>query len=318
MKIAIQNYNLLWMKLQGYNPFISIRELFGIFLPGAITCIGLMWLFQGEKDEVVDLLSIGDKPNTFLIGLAFLLVSYFIGHVIFQLGSFVDDWLYDPLKDVLYKQSRLQLLRERRAQLFSEEFQEKINNFDWSLNRLRQLEYKGFYDEVEAIVSDAKFFRAVFVLCILVHIGLEVYQFGEFSNVFFIITILITLYVFRRLYQLTENIEDLGKDKTAQKEELKSRKEDHYSFWKWSWFLCYALLILIHIGQNVEIESFQLNQLSHAFVPIFLGLLTPLSLYLYFQLRQKSCKKLYAHILFIDRKLKAINNTTIKQDTSDE
>ena len=306
------------MKFQDYNPFINIRELFGIFLPGAIATIGLMWLFRGAKDEIVDLFSLGDKPNTFLIGLVLLLVSYFIGHVIFQLGSFVDDWLYDPLKEVIYEQNRLQLVIDRRSDLFGEEFHKKINNFDWSLNRLRQLEYKGFYDEVEAIVADAKFFRAAFVLCILVHLGLELYHFGDVSNVFFILTILITLYVFRRLYLLSENIKDLGKDKTAQKEELRSRKKDHYSFWKWSWFLCYALLIIFHIGRDVEIVSFQLNQFNHAFVPIALGLLTPLSLYLYIQLRQKSCKKLYTHILFIDRKLKAINNTTIKEHTSDE
>jgi len=280
----------------------------------------LMLLLQSEKDEIVDFLSLGDKPNTFLIGLVFLMVSYVIGHLIFQLGSVVDDWLYDALKEVIYKQKRLQLVIDRRSDLFGEEFQKKISNFDWSLNRLRQLEYKGFYDEVETIVADAKFFRSVFVLSILIHIGLELYHFGEFSNVFFILTILITLYLFRWLYRLTENIKDLGKDKTAQKEELKSQKKDHYLFWKWSWSLCYALLIIIHIGQDVEIdtESFHPNQFSHAFVPISLGLITPLSLYLYFQLRQKSCKKLYTHILFIDRKLKAINNTTIKEVTSDE
>jgi len=292
------------MKLQDYNPFITIRELFGIFLPGAIVTIGIMWMFDEGKSDLIAVLTIDGKANSFLLGLVFLLVSYFFGHLIFQLGSYLDKIIYDPLKDVLFEQARLKIVKEElRDEIYKDEWTEKLYAFDWSLNRLRQLEDKGFYNEVEAIIADAKFFRASFLLGL---IGSCIYEFslrGSFSNLYFFIVIVLAFVLLRNLYKLDQN-------ENIDKSIIKTKKEAHYDFWKWSLLVAYICLVIIHILQCLQNYTKEPFELKYIALPLILSIVTATSLFLYIHIRQKSCKKMYSHIIFLDRKLISDKNAT--------
>lgn len=282
------------MKLQDYNPFITIRELFGILLPGAMITIGCMRWFTAGKDGIIEVLTINEKANSFLLGLVFLLVSYFFGHLVFQVGSLLDDFVYDPLKDYFFKQERLKLVVKRRNDLFKREYRKKLNNFDWSLSRLRELNYKGYYNEVEAIIADAKFFRAISIISFLGVFFFSFYLKIWISLLFLSIILIYSVFIVLRIYPY-------------RKYRNSDKKQRAYSFlWKkygrWiiGFYIFFVLSIVGHaIYYIVNFKSFDQRILA----PILISLLTIISLYFYFILRQKSCKKLYTYILFIDRKL---------------
>lgn len=283
------------MKLQDYNPFITIRELFGILLPGAIITIGCMWYFKSGKDGLVEVLTINGKVNSFLLGLVFLLVSYFFGHLVFQIGSLIDDFVYDPLKGVLYDQKRLQIVKDRlRDRVYKDEWQTKLSTFDWSLNRLRQLKDKGLFNEVESIVADAKFFRATFLLGIIGSFVYEVTNGWQFSNIYLFLTAFIALLILRKLLILEKEKKDALEGEIL---ESTYKQKQHYNSWKWSFWTSYACLILIQIFLAFSTSN------SSIVLPILLSTVTVSSLVLYIHIRQKSCKTLYKHIIFLDRKL---------------
>lgn len=289
------------MKIQDYNPFISIRELFGILLPGTIVCIGLLYgLDDSIETKLMDSITINSQINTFLFGLIFLLISYFFGHIIFQLGSYVDDWIYDPMKDVIYDQIRLQYVREDiRTKVYSEEGTKHLSTFDWSLNRLRQLEAKSFYSEVEAIIADAKFFRSFLIIGALCQIVFECSRLRQYSNLMFLLFVLIVISYLFNLIQLHRD-KDLGDD------EKKKKKKKIWSRGKWVLgivYLSYLVILLLPVVPNSAAWDLTAKQVFG--MSLTLSLITFISTLLYFRLRQKSCRKLYTHIIYLDRSLLA-------------
>lgn len=77
------------MNLEPQKFFIGLMDFFSILLPGAL----LTYLLMGETSPVV----LGDRYST-LAGAqawaAFLFASYLFGHLVFLLGSWLDEF-YD-------------------------------------------------------------------------------------------------------------------------------------------------------------------------------------------------------------------------------
>lgn len=79
--------------------FIGLMEFFSILLPGmVVTFAGLVLMYSRERsdaDAVLTFPAIDSAQTVF----AFLICSWIVGHVIFLLGSILDDLLYDRLRE---------------------------------------------------------------------------------------------------------------------------------------------------------------------------------------------------------------------------
>src|SRR5574338_702172 len=82
------------MSFEPQKLFIGLVDFFSIFLPGALLVyLGKNWGARVVLDYRNDF-SI-DSAQTFIV---FLFASYLLGHLIFLLGAFLDEWIYDPLR----------------------------------------------------------------------------------------------------------------------------------------------------------------------------------------------------------------------------
>jgi len=149
------------MNFQPTNFYITIVDLFAVLLPGSLAILlALHYAPDGFKlTEVI--------PNKDLIyGFFFLLSSYLAGHVIHQIGSIVDDLLYDPFKDLFFpKTSRLEEVKEIRK-IFHGHTPSKsgvASTFEWSIFKM-QSDNTPVYTEVEKTMAESKFFRGLLVV----------------------------------------------------------------------------------------------------------------------------------------------------------
>lgn len=150
------------MRIQDYNPFLGILELLGILFPGAIITLMGLNFFEVQNQDIYDS---GKESSTFLFGFVFLILSYFFGQVVFQLGSLVDDF-YDAIQKRMFDQSALEKVKAYRS-ISKEDPKPIINTFEWSLMTLQNKENQKPYNEVVKMKADSKFFRAIFIIALL-------------------------------------------------------------------------------------------------------------------------------------------------------
>lgn len=82
------------------NLNLSLLEIFAVLLPGGAAIL-LGWQLPAFREHIWAL--IPDPANEWHWSLAFLGGAYFIGHILFYMGSFWDDFLYDKVKFLLHK-----------------------------------------------------------------------------------------------------------------------------------------------------------------------------------------------------------------------
>lgn len=170
--------------------FIGLMDFFSILLPGAL----LTWLLMGEVGPVV----LGDRYSK-LDGAqawaAFLFASYLFGHLIFLLGSWLDE-LYDwARRYTLNTQIALLARRDRLLPLFARALiwlvfkrernlaveraskikrlalgplraQDAVNTFQWC-KALLNVESPASLAVVQRFEADSKFFRCFTVVLVL-------------------------------------------------------------------------------------------------------------------------------------------------------
>jgi ADP-ribose pyrophosphatase YjhB (NUDIX family) len=195
----------------GFEPqkfFIGLVDCFSIFLPGALLAyLRKNWAaakFLGADDYSLD---------TVEHLVVFLFASYLLGHLIFLIGSFLDDWVYDPFRKAtswgqvgrlsdgktLYPYypywlrrmaestfffgnnpdaavMKVQRLKARSLAPFSTAG--AINSYQWCRALLSKQHPEGFV-AVQRFEADSKFFRSfVVVLAILA----PIYAFKTYPN----------------------------------------------------------------------------------------------------------------------------------------
>lgn len=170
--------------------FIGLMDFFSILLPGAL----LTWLLMGEVGPVV----LGDRYAT-LDGAqawaAFLFASYLFGHLIFLLGSWLDE-LYDSARSytlntqiarlarrgrllpwfaraliwLVFKRERNlavdRATRIKQQTLGPLQAKDAINAFQWS-KALLNLESSTSLAVVQRFEADSKFFRCFTVVLLI-------------------------------------------------------------------------------------------------------------------------------------------------------
>lgn len=161
------------MNFKPSNFYIGIIDLFAILLPGAIATLAI---FHFTRFDLAGWLRIPATNSDLYIFLLFLLSAYLLGHIISQLSAYLDSWLYDPLKNHVYRdQKRLNLVKAIRNKYHPvEEAEAYVNNFEWAQARLLK-ELPAAVDEIERYTADSKFFRGL-ILIFLVLAALFAYQ----------------------------------------------------------------------------------------------------------------------------------------------
>ncbi|MBK8371038.1 MAG: hypothetical protein IPL20_06610 [Saprospiraceae bacterium] len=143
------------MSINPQNFYISVIDLFSIIIPGGIATIVLYHNFG----DTIDSIFVIDKNVTNYLWAILLLYSYILGHVIFQIGSYLDRPIYDRWKG------------NRNADLIAEiknirgDVTTKIikSNHDWAYFYLISIK-SPILEEVNRKMADSKFFRSLFVI----------------------------------------------------------------------------------------------------------------------------------------------------------
>jgi 8-oxo-dGTP pyrophosphatase MutT (NUDIX family) len=178
------------MNFDPKNFFIGLIDFFSIILPGAILTYllkddGWGWVFRGER-------SLPDGTEGWMV---FVLASYLLGHFIFLLSAWLDEWYDHTRKATLNHQIKqlawhgkllpqwyramiwLVFKREQdiavdRAGRIKRHYLNKlggstaVNTFQWSKARLA-IEHPESLATVQRFEADSKFFRGLVIVLLL-------------------------------------------------------------------------------------------------------------------------------------------------------
>lgn len=144
--------------------YVGVLDFFAILLPGAIaTAIltpGLGHLVIGRLMNPP-----ASEPANWLV---FLICAYFLGHLIFLLGSYID-WFYNLLRERFQpygNTSAYQCTTRVRDAIIDETERKALNTFQWSRSIL-VAKCPACADDVHRLEADSKFFRSLLVVCAL-------------------------------------------------------------------------------------------------------------------------------------------------------
>ena len=144
--------------------YIGILNLFAILLPGAIAVAILSPHLEAAivGPLISPLVTETSKTATFVIA------SYFAGHLIFLLGSYIDTF-YNTLRSRLNpygNESAFQCARRVRDDLVEETEREALNTFQWSRAVLIAT-CPDAAEDVHRLEADSKFFRSLLIVCVI-------------------------------------------------------------------------------------------------------------------------------------------------------
>jgi hypothetical protein len=142
--------------------FVGVLDFFAILLPGAIaTAILAPRVAPLIVGSLIQLPA--DAPGTWAI---FLTCAYFLGHLIFQAGSFIDqlaDQLRAHRKPADNENAYQCATRIKNALLVGDE-QQAIKTFQWARSVLL-VSCPTAAADVHRLEADSKFFRSLLVVC---------------------------------------------------------------------------------------------------------------------------------------------------------
>jgi len=144
--------------------YVGILDFFAILLPGAIaTAILAPRLGQFVIGPLVALPT--SEPGNWA---AFLVCAYFIGHLIFLVGSYIDRF-YNTVRQRLNpygNESAYQCATRIRDSLVDETERTALNTFQWS-RAVLIAKCPAAAEDVHRLEADSKFFRSLLVVCAL-------------------------------------------------------------------------------------------------------------------------------------------------------
>jgi hypothetical protein len=151
------------MKFEPQKFYIGVVDFFSIMLPGGIFAYFLYGLF-GPKIFGPLLPAIKTDAVGWVI---FLLAAYLFGHIVFLIGSFLDDIAYDPIRKMVWTEKKDAAYPEAQKLKFKyvsdKEEAEIVNTFQWA-KAVLVLEHPAGIVEVARHEADSKFFRSLVVV----------------------------------------------------------------------------------------------------------------------------------------------------------
>ena len=147
--------------------YVGVLDLFGVLLPGAVAAA----LLEPRLGDVI-FGSLVTRPSSEPATWAtFLLIAYFLGHLIFLVGSYLDP-LYNTLRkrlDPYDDKSAYRVATSIRDSILTEQEQKPLNTFQWARSVLLAA-CPAAAQDVHRLEADSKFFRSVLVVSALASI----------------------------------------------------------------------------------------------------------------------------------------------------
>jgi hypothetical protein len=144
--------------------YVGVLDLFAVLLPGAIAAAILEPRFGDLVLGGVIATPQGEAAKWAI----FFAFSYFIGHLIFLAGSYVDA-LYNELRERLNpygNESAYQCAMRIRDSLIDKSEQKALNTFQWTRSVLIA-KCPAAAEDVHRLEADSKFFRSLLVVSAL-------------------------------------------------------------------------------------------------------------------------------------------------------
>jgi hypothetical protein len=144
--------------------YVGIITFFAILLPGSAGVGVLVPMVDPKASGRLFALPSGGLGEW----IAFLLAAYFLGHLIFLAGSYID-WIYNALRERFHpytNESAYRCATAIRDHLISEGEHQALNTFQWARAVLMALFPEAAAD-VQALEADSKFFRSLLVVLVL-------------------------------------------------------------------------------------------------------------------------------------------------------
>ena len=144
--------------------FVGILDFFAILVPGSIATA----ILQPRFGHLVFGQLIAHPPSEAGQWVAFLVFAYFIGHLIFLLGSYIDR-LYDLLRKRMNpygNESAYQCATRLRDELIEPAERAALNTFQWARAVLITIS-PAAADDVSRLEADSKFFRSLLLVSAL-------------------------------------------------------------------------------------------------------------------------------------------------------
>jgi len=183
------------------NFYASLIDLFAIMVPGSIATAMLM---ATERDYIpVDIINLPEPVA--VQWLAYFVIAYLIGQIIFLLGSFLDG-IFESLRKWRLEQGSISAVDNDQLYfavqiLKNKTFEDELtpvplNNFQWAKSVLVQEDQNGIV-EVNRLEADSKLFRSLSVVSFV-----SVFMIGLNSNdMIGLILIGLTILCFVRYYE---------------------------------------------------------------------------------------------------------------------
>lgn len=152
------------MKFDPGSFYLGVVDFFSIMLPGGV----LAWFLAGPlQGNVFGTLFPAIPPGT-AGWVIFLFAAYLLGHIVFLLGSYLDN-IYDPIRKLVWPKATdfayQQADRIKRDRLGAEAAK-AINTYQWS-RAILTLNHPAGMAEVARLEADSKFFRSLVVVLVI-------------------------------------------------------------------------------------------------------------------------------------------------------
>ena len=149
--------------------FIGVLDFFAILLPGAIATA----LLAPRVGPLVFGSLVSMPTSEAGEWAVFLACAYFIGHLIFLVGSYIDP-IYNFVRErrnPYGNQSAFERASRIREQFIDADEAKALNTFQWSRSVLLAT-CPAAAEDVHRLEADSKFFRSLLVVCVLSAVAL--------------------------------------------------------------------------------------------------------------------------------------------------
>jgi hypothetical protein len=199
--------------------YVGVIDLFAILLPGAIATA----ILEPYVGSVIFGELMLEPKGAGANWVTFIAVSYFLGHLIFLVGSYLDP-IYNMIREKRNpydNESAYQCATSVRDKLVNENERKALNTFQWSRSVLLSC-FPTAAQDVHRLEADSKFFRSLLVVCLFA--GLVLTTHGKLigaSVAFVLILPCFARYYERRLKSTTQayihivTLDKLGKLKPS-------------------------------------------------------------------------------------------------------
>jgi hypothetical protein len=158
------------MKFEPGSFYFGVVDFFSILLPGALLAYFLYGPL-GPKvfGPVMPAIQDGATGAGWVI---FLFAAYLLGHIVFLIGSYLDN-LYDPVRRLIWPKKTDHAYRQAeilKKKLLGPEMAGAVNTFQWA-RAVLTLSYPQGMVEVARLEADSKFFRSLMVVLSILFIS---------------------------------------------------------------------------------------------------------------------------------------------------